>query len=520
MLLLTTVVGIMAGCKRDDDYIKSTPSNFISNFDLKKLYKNADLTLKADLLGGATAIKGVVISDFRSGNSPAGLVIMQNARIVGNGVDSLRGMAFNIGADASKYIPGDSIHVTVDGATLKRVNGILQIVGVTDASITKIASGRALRTQAVNTARISASPDFYESTLVTLSNALYEPEPVAGTTYAGDKIINDGFGTATVHTEATASFANAQVLPTGNFTGIPFIDRTGTTPKITVWMRSENDFFFVALPKFSSAIITGYLVDPNGDDFNNEYIQFLCTRDINFAVTPYSVITTNNAGATVFPVNGWVTGGARTYKFNLTTGSAKKGQYFYIGGAAKRINGSPTGRTPSTPLSTDISSVNWIVARDYSAYNSTGIAGFDGVGNRTDNLLANSGNIAGIAIFEGTNVTSASVPLDVIFWGGSGGNFYSAGPPAVGYRITNTEYYNTINPLTRGAQLFMGAGTNTTRLAFPTATSFAKLGGVYGEIPGAPQFGRWVTGRRLVSVPLTPTSPLTTIETDGTSLAN
>jgi hypothetical protein len=58
MLLLTTVVGIMAGCKRDDDYIKSTPSNFISNFDLKKLYKNADLTLKAEMLGGATAIKG------------------------------------------------------------------------------------------------------------------------------------------------------------------------------------------------------------------------------------------------------------------------------------------------------------------------------------------------------------------------------------------------------------------------------------------------------------------------------
>jgi hypothetical protein len=507
MLLLTTVVGIMAGCKRDDDYIKSTPSNFISNFDLKKLYKNADLTLKADMLGGATAIKGVVISDFRSGNSPAGLVIMQNARVVGNGVDSLRGMAFNIGADASKYIPGDSIHVTVDGATLKRVNGILQIVGVTDASITKIASGRALRTQAVNTARISASPDFYESTLVTLSNALYEPEPAPGTTYAGDKIINDGFGTATVHTEATASFANAEVLPTGNFTGIPFIDRTSATPKITVWMRSENDFFFVALPKFSSAIISGYNVDPNGGDGNFEYIQFLCTRDIDFTVTPYSVITTNNAGATVFPVNGWVTGGARTYKFNLTTGSVKKGEYFYVGGTGRTITGSG-----STPIPLD----RWRATVNYS-----NTAGANDVGNPTSNLLANSGNIAGIAIFEGINVTSSSIPLDVIFYGGSGGNFYSAGPPAVGYRITNTEYYNTINPLTRGNQLFMGAGTNTTRLPFPNpTTNFIRLGGVYGEIPGAPQFGRWSTGRTATGVPLNATTPLTTIETDGTALAN
>lgn len=507
MLLLTTVVGMMAGCKRDDDYIKSTPSNFIANFDLRKLYKNADLTLKADMLGGATAIKGVVISDFRSGNSPAGLVIMQNARVVGTGIDSLRGMAFNIGADASKYIPGDSIHVTVDGATLKRVNGILQIVGITDASITKIASGRALRTQAVNTARISASPDFYESTLVTLSNALYEPEPVAGTTYAGDKIINDGFGTATVHTEATASFANTQVLPTGNFTGIPFIDRTGTTPKITVWMRSENDFFFVALPKFSSAIISGYNVDPNGGDGNFEYIQFLCTRDIDFTVTPYSVITTNNAGATVFPANGWVTGGARTYKFNLTTGSVKKGEYFYVGGTGRTITGAN-----STPIPLD----RWRASVDYA-----NLAGANDIGTKTSNLLANSGNIAGIAIFEGTNVTSSTVPLDVIFYGGSGGNFYSAGPPAIGYRITNTEYYNTINPLTRGAQLFMGAGTNTTRLPFPNpTTNFIRLGGVYGEIAGAPQFGRWSTGRTATGVPLSATTPLTTIETDGTSLAN
>ncbi|RZL62551.1 MAG: hypothetical protein EOO93_08510 [Pedobacter sp.] len=507
MLLLTTVVGIMAGCKRDDDYIKSTPSNFIANFDLRRLYKNVDLTLKADMLGGATSIKGVVISDFRSGNSPAGLVIMQNARIVGNGIDSLRGMAINIGADASKYIPGDSIHVTVDGATLKRVNGVLQIVGVTDAAVTKIAAGRALRTQAVNTARISASPDFYESTLVTLSNALYEPEPVAGTTYAGDKIINDGFGTATVHTEATASFANAQVLPTGNFTGIPFIDRTGTTPKITLWIRSEDDFFFVALPKFSSAIISGYNVDPNGGDGNFEYIQFLCTRDIDFTATPYSVIATNNAGATVFPVNGWITGGARTYKFNLTTGSVKKGEYFYVGGTGRRVTGST-----SLPIPDE----KWRASVNYS-----NTAGANGVGTATSNLLANSGNIAGIAIFEGTNVTSTTVPLDVIFYGGSGGNFYSAGPPAVGYRITNTEYYSTINPLTRGAQLFMGAGTNTTRLPFPNpTTNFVRLGGVYGEIPGAPQFGRWSTGRTATGVPLTITTPFTIIETDGTSLAN
>jgi hypothetical protein len=500
ILLLTAIVGIWTGCKRDDDYINSTPSSFISNFDLKKLYKNADLQLTAELLGGATSIKGVVISDFRSGNSPAGLLIMQNSRMAGNGIDSLRGMAFNIGVDASKYIPGDSIHVKVDGAVLKRIDGILQIVGVTNSSVAKIASGKTLKTQAINTGKILANPTMYESTLVTISSALYEPEPAVGATYAGDKIINDGFGNAIVHTEAVASFAATEVLPTGNFTGIPFIIGSGTSAKIQLWMRSVDDFFFVLLPKLSPAIITGYLVDPSSTDANYEYIQFLATADIIFATTPFSVYTTNNAGATVFPLLGWNTGGARTYKFKLTSGTVKKGEYFYVGGTTKTINGAG---------STSISSSKWIASVGYNT-----LTGADGIGTATNNLLANSGNIAGIAIFSGTIVDVNTVPLDVIFFGGAGGNFYSAGPPVVGYRITNTDYYGTINPLTRLPQNFIGAGTNTSRFSFPTATSFAKLGGVYDATSG-----RWITGRTLTNVPLTSSSQLTLIE-GGTSLEN
>ena len=58
MLLLTTVVGIMAGCKRDDDYIKSTPSNFIANFDLRKLccfQHQKKLNISYENLGTKTA---------------------------------------------------------------------------------------------------------------------------------------------------------------------------------------------------------------------------------------------------------------------------------------------------------------------------------------------------------------------------------------------------------------------------------------------------------------------------------
>lgn len=500
ILLLATVFSIAVGCKRDDDYIKSEPSTFISNFDLKKLYKGGDLHLDPSAMNGATSIKGVVISDFRAGNSPAGLLIMQNSRLAGNGIDSLRGMAFNIGAEATKYIPGDSIHVNIEGSTLKRVDGILQIIGVPLTSITKIASGKTPKTLVVNTARLLAAPSTFESTLVTIANSFYEPEIVAGATYSGDKTINDGYGKATIHTETTATFASSALSPSGNFTGIPFITGSGATGSIKLWMRMEDDFVFVPLPKLSPVVIAGFLVDPNSTDGNYEYIQFLATRDINFATTPFSVFTNNNAGATTFPTQGWNTGGARTYKFNLTAGTVAKGEYFYVGGAGKTINGAN---------STNIASAKWI-----SSVNYTNTVGADGIGATTTNLLANSGNVAGIAVFEGTAVTVTSAPLDVLFFGGANGNFYSAGPPAVGYRITINDFYTTFNPSTRGSQLFYGAGTNTNRLAFPAAISFAKLGGVYDATSG-----RWVNGRALTNVALTATSQLLAIE-GGTSLVN
>jgi hypothetical protein len=501
ILILTTVVSIMMGCKREDDYIKSSPSAFISNFDIRKLFKETDLSLNSELLRGATSIKGVVISDFRSGNSPAGLLILQNSRMAGNGIDSLRGMAVNIGSEAANYVPGDSVHIKVEGAILKRVNGILQILGLKGADVNKIATGRIVKTQVVTIGKILSNPNVYESTLVTISSALVVPEPGPGETFLGDKTIDDGSGIGILHTEASASFASNQLLVSGNFTGITFINNTSTSKNLQLWMRSINDFRFAVLPKLSPAIITGYLADPNGTDANYEYIQFLATKNIDFSLTPFSVYTTNNAGSTnPFPTTGWNLGGARTYKFNLTVGKVSKGEYFYVGGTGKLINGLG---------STDISAAKWI-----SSVNYTLVTGSNGIGSTTTNLLANSGNIAGISIFEGVVVNQNSLPLDVIFYGGVGGNFYSAGPPAVGYRITNTDFYSTNNPSNGTPQPFIGAGTNTFRLGFPIAISFASLGGEYDA-----KSGRWNVRRALKSLPVSPTSTINEIE-GGTKLVN
>lgn len=94
-----------------------------------------------------------------------------------------------------------------------------------------------------------------------------------------------------------------------------------------------------------------HLSTVNGSDVHLggfEYLQFKATQDIDFSLTPYSVITSYNttAAQTATPgylTNGWVTGGARTYQFHLTQGIVQKGQFFYVGGPEKRINGSLSG---------------------------------------------------------------------------------------------------------------------------------------------------------------------------------
>ena len=86
----------------------------------------------------------------------------------------------------------------------------------------------------------------------------------------------------------------------------------------------------------SAIVITGMLADAKGSDTNNEYIQFMALEEIDFAQTPYCVIACRNNKVNA---KGWVQGSYVTYKFNLTSGRAAKGTFFYVGGVNKRLNG-------------------------------------------------------------------------------------------------------------------------------------------------------------------------------------
>lgn len=485
ILFLATLVSLL-GCKKDN-YPGAVVSPYISIFDVRDLHKGTDVTLTKDNMFGSELITGTVTSDHSGGNLPEGLLVIQDSRRL----SQPRGISIDLGTDATSYQPGDSLIINVGGSVLKRVNGILQLTGVANSKITKVSSGNTITPLIVKSNAVIGKPGDFESTLVSIVRVGFDAAYPPGTTYAGNRTINDGFGDMVLHTETTASWANNAIPFLSNFTGIVFSDENNP-PQL--WPRTVADITILSAtaPKVAPIVITGYLVDPTGTDANYEYIQLMATKDINFATTNFSLVTTNNAGTstpTGFPSSGWATGGLRTYKFNMTTGTVQKGQYFYVG-ANKNIWGAG---------STDISSAFWF-SKMYAT------EGGDGFGQTTTNLLANSGNAAGIAIFDLTNVTADTVPVDVIFFGG-GGSLYTAGPPEKGYKIANTDYYDTKNPSTQQLQPYFAQGSNTGKLAFPAATIYSKLGGVYNTTTG-----RWTTARTLNAIPLTATSTRPEIE--------
>lgn len=484
------------GCKKDN-YPGGEISAYLPIYDLKNIHKGQDVTLTKENMLGSTSITGMVVSDHSGGNLPEGLLVIQDIRRLG----LLRGIAVSIGADAANYKPGDSVIIKVEGAMLKRKDGILQVTDLPANAVTKVSSGNSYLALRVPISLMLTKPKDYESVLSVVVKGGFDPLPASGDVLGGDKVLNDGFGNITLHTAANATFANTPAPVLANFYGIVFntvVSKDSLVPRFH--LRRGNDVVVLSsVIEIPPVIITGFMSDVKGGDGNYEYIQMMATKDINFATTPFSVVVTNNANASNpsgYPANGWGTGNQRTFKFNLTTGTAAKGTYFYVGGTGKMINGSG---------STSMSSSNWIRAFNYTTTDG------DGFGAKTGGLFANSGNASGLAVFEGTTVNASTKPVDVIFVS-TGGSLYTPGPPPVGYRITNNDWYDVKNPITLEDQPFYRQGSNTLSLGYATADQgyFNLLGGEYNLA-----LGRWTKARTQTNFLLTKQSPITEIEGEG-----
>ncbi|MBV7532994.1 DUF5689 domain-containing protein [Chitinophaga sp. sic0106] len=476
------------GCNKDETYPGGEINPSISIFDIRGLYKGQDVTLSKGNMGGSVRIAGLVVSDHRAGNMPAGVLVVEDGRRLGK----IRGITIPLGDDAARYISGDSVHINVEGAVVTKVDGMLQLKGVTNDKVTKVASGRPIPINRGTTAQILANPASFESTLTVMIKGGFFPMPAENATIGGDLSVTDGFGHVTLHTEKSAGFAGASIPLLANYYGVIFntpVGEDSLTPRMQMRMESDVDVLSNTVVK-TSLLISGFASDVKGGDGNYEYIQMVATEDIDFSKTPYCMVVNNNANAstpTGFPTNGWATGGMRTYKINMTSGVVKKGDYCYAGGLYQLINGSGSTAIPAS---------QWVANYDYVAK-----AGQD-FGVKTSGLMANSGNAFGIAIFQGTKVTATSVPIDVLFVS-TGGSLYDAGPPEYGYAIANTDFYDINDPIFRTPQQYYRKGLNTLALVYNTADVgyFYKLGGEYST-----DLGRWLTARSQNNFTMTKTT--------------
>lgn len=510
LFLIISLAVAINSCNRTsyEDYFGATPNDVVSILDVRPIYKGEDIVLTRSLLYGGSKIEGVVVSEHAEKNLPEGLLIIQDSRRLA----TLRGISIDLGAAAAQYHPGDSLQIVIEGSTLTRKNGILVLTGITEANITAKGKG-VLNINPVTIGQLQAHPENYESSLCLVNKASFNPTLAPGETIGGSKPINDGFGNLTLVTGKNTSYANNAPFILAAYVGIPFM-----TPDGPVEYRTRNGDDIINMGSSAQELlITGIQSDPKGGDGGYEYVQMMATKDIDFAVTPYSILFSSNSGnnSSATPLDaGWATGGQRTIKWNINSRSVKKGEFFYFGFQGKKINGSaPIGY--SFPATT-----NWY-QKTYNSGSGATNAGDGGLVRAStfsnSGPWANSGNTCGMALFKGLTVTETSVPEDVLFIATGGGNtiYDNTKNPILGYRICNNDWYSmysvVIDQTTYKPKvvpyLYYRAPGNTASMPYPIneahpaapsdAGCFSMMGGVYNIT-----LGRWTTARKQVVVEL------------------
>jgi hypothetical protein len=156
-----------------------------------------------------TRIIGTVISDKDAVNITGANLVLQ---------DGDRGIVVRFSATHS-FAMGDQLQIIVSGNELSEYNGLLQINNVPLANAEKI--GTASVTPRVATiAQINANAEAWESTLVKINNATLS----GGSTYSGNRTVNDGTGSLTMFTRSQATFSGAS-LPSGTVSVTAYVSQ-------------------------------------------------------------------------------------------------------------------------------------------------------------------------------------------------------------------------------------------------------------------------------------------------------
>ncbi|MGC4234742.1 MAG: DUF5689 domain-containing protein [Niabella sp.] len=252
ILLFSTAV-IFTRCVKDRITGVSASITFLGQ--VRNLYKGQPVMIKSEDLQEATSITGVVISDPEGGNAPEGLVIIQATRGA-----MTRGIALNLGADAANYYRGDVLLVNVNGKTLDRMNGILQISGLTAADI-EVKEVNQYPAPALVTGTMTAITNnmaIYESTLVQVISAVADAAD-ASKPFEGNRLITDWANGVNFYTRPTAEFASMLIPGMGNYTGIALFHSVNNEIKPTIWIRNALDIEELDLePRFPGELYRNF----------------------------------------------------------------------------------------------------------------------------------------------------------------------------------------------------------------------------------------------------------------------
>ncbi len=166
-------------------------------------------------------------------------------------------------------------------------------------------------------------------------------------------------------------------------------------------------------------VISEAYINPAGTDSCKEFVELIATKNINFSLTPYTIIVNNNGTANT---NGWIAGGNLSYAFEVNTGFVNTGDVVYVGGSCM----APTNG-------------------QIKVLNVKYVAGDGGIGSaNAAGVFGNGGaNGDGIAVFSSpvASITSSTVPNDALFWGtGLGTAIVNAGLD--GYQLPVNDFYN------------------------------------------------------------------------------
>jgi hypothetical protein len=165
-------------------------------------------------------------------------------------------------------------------------------------------------------------------------------------------------------------------------------------------------------------VISEVLANPAGTDSCKEYVELLATQNINFSLTPYTIIVNNNGTANL---NGWVSGGGLSYAFAINSGSIAAGTVAYVGGSCL----TPTNGAALRLLNVKYVNGDWNIGLPAAA----GVFGNGGT------------NADGVAVFNlpVSSITNSTVPTDALFFGtGIGSAFVSA---TDGYQLPVNDIY-------------------------------------------------------------------------------